>query len=157
MNGKKHLALLGLALSLSSCAVFEHGGGSPAGSASATTAPGSDTRTGAATASSQTIATLPADDGDNEQQRLIDEINRVGQDVNLPGYTENPPTAVNPEAEDIVELNYEQADLRVILEELAEAVDATSSSTRPSPTKSACVLPPTVRSPRLTSGRWCGC
>ncbi len=125
MNGKKHLALLGLALSLSSCAVFEHGGGSPASSASATTAPGSDTRTGAATASSQAIATLPADDGDNEQQRLIDEINRVGQDVNLPGYTENPPTAVNPEAEDIVELNYEQADLRVILEELAEAVDAT--------------------------------
>lgn len=125
MNGKKHLALLGLALSLSSCAVFENGGGSQAGSASATTAPGSDTRTGAATASSQAIATLPADDGDNEQQRLIDEINRVGQDVNLPGYTENPPTAVNPEAEDIVELNYEQADLRVILEELAEAVDAT--------------------------------
>lgn len=125
MNGKKHLALLGLALSLSSCAVFEHGSGSQAGSASASTAPGSDTRTGAATASSQAIATLPADDGDNEQQRLIDEINRVGQDVNLPGYTENPPTAVNPEAEDIVELNYEQADLRVILEELAEAVDAT--------------------------------
>ncbi len=125
MNGIKHLALLGLALSLSSCAVFEHSGGSQAGSASASTAPGTDTRTGAATASSQAIATLPADDGDNEQQRLIDEINRVGQDVNLPGYTENPPTAVNPEAEDIVELNYEQADLRVILEELAEAVDAT--------------------------------
>ncbi|MES3006550.1 MAG: type II secretion system secretin GspD [Pseudomonadota bacterium] len=126
MNGKKHLALLGLALSLSSCAVFENGGGSQAGSASASTAPGSDTRTGAtATASSQTVAPLPTNDSDNEQQRLIDEINRVGEDVNLPGYTETPPQAVTPETEDIVELNYEQADLRVILEELAEAVDAT--------------------------------
>lgn len=126
MNGKKHLALLGLALSLSSCAVFEHGSGAQAGNASASTAPGSDTRTGAAAvAGNQTVATLPVNDSDNEQQRLIDEINRVGEDVNLPGYTETPPQAVTPEAEDIVELNYEQADLRVILEELAEAVDAT--------------------------------
>ncbi|MDO9318181.1 MAG: type II secretion system secretin GspD [Gammaproteobacteria bacterium] len=126
MNGKKHLALLGLALSLSSCAVFEHGSGAQAGNGSTSTAPGSDTRTGvAAVAGNQTVATLPVNDSDNEQQRLIDEINRVGEDVNLPGYTETPPQAVTPESEDIVELNYEQADLRVILEELAEAVDAT--------------------------------
>ncbi|MDO8272586.1 MAG: type II secretion system secretin GspD [Gammaproteobacteria bacterium] len=126
MNGKKHLALLGLALSLSSCAVFEHGSGAQSGNGSASTAPGSDTRTGAAAvAGNQTVATLPVGDSDNEQQRLIDEINRVGEDVNLPGYTETPPQAVTPESEDIVELNYEQADLRVILEELAEAVDAT--------------------------------
>lgn len=126
MNGKKHLALLGLALSLSSCAVFEHGSGAQTGSGSASTAAGSDTRTGAATAAgSQAMASLPVSDSDNEQQRLIDEINRVGEDVNLPGYTETPPQAVTPESEDIVELNYEQADLRVILEELAAAVDAT--------------------------------
>jgi general secretion pathway protein D len=126
VNGKKHLALLGLALSLSSCAVFEHGSGAQAGNGSTGTTPGSDTRTGAASAAgSQTVATLPVSDSDNEQQRLIDEINRVGQDVSLPGYTETPPQAVTPESEDIVELNYEQADLRVILEELAEAVDAT--------------------------------
>ena len=126
MNGKKHLALLGLALSLSSCAVFEHGSGAQAGNGSANTTPGGDTRTGAASAAgSQTVATLQVNDSDNEQQRLIDEINRVGEDVSLPGYTETPPQAVTPESEDIVELNYEQADLRVILEELAEAVDAT--------------------------------
>ena len=126
MNGKKHLALLGLALSLSSCAVFEHGSGAQAGNGSAGTTPGGDTRTGAASAAgSQTVATLPLSDSDDEQQRLIDEINRVGEDVSLPGFTETPPQAVTPESEDIVELNYEQADLRVILEELAEAVDAT--------------------------------
>ena len=126
MNGKKHLALLGLALSLSSCAVFEHGSGAQAGNGSAGTTPGGDTRTGAASAAgSQTVATLPLSDSDDEQQRLIDEINRVGDDVSLPGFTETPPQAVTPESEDIVELNYEQADLRVILEELAEAVDAT--------------------------------
>ncbi len=58
-----------------------------------------------------------------ERQALIDEINRDGQSLQFEGRSEVVPEAVNPEGEDIVELNYEQADLRLVLEELADALD----------------------------------
>lgn len=58
-----------------------------------------------------------------DQQRLIDEINRDGEPLRFGGYRETAPVPVNPEGADIVELNYEQADLRQVLEDLAEAVD----------------------------------
>jgi general secretion pathway protein D len=58
-----------------------------------------------------------------ERQALIDEINRDGQALQFQGQNDVVPEAVNPEGEDVVELNYEQADLRLILEELADALD----------------------------------
>lgn len=58
-----------------------------------------------------------------EQQRLIDEINRTGITRSVSGYREPVPAAVAPQGEDVVELNYEQADLRLVLEELADALD----------------------------------
>lgn len=63
--------------------------------------------------------------GSAEQQALIDEINRDGDPLDFQGYRENGPFAVAPQGEDIVELNYEQADLRLVLEELADALDIT--------------------------------
>jgi len=60
-----------------------------------------------------------------EQQALIDEINRDGQPVSFSGFQDTVPTAVEDEGGDVVELNYEQVDLRLVLEELAEALDIT--------------------------------
>lgn len=60
-----------------------------------------------------------------EQQALIDEINRDGQPLLYPGFREEAPEPVVVEGEDVVELNYEQADLRLVLEELADALDIT--------------------------------
>ena len=58
-----------------------------------------------------------------EQQSLIDEINRDGQPANYSGFREDVPVPTATQGEDIVELNYEQADLRLVLEELADALD----------------------------------
>lgn len=58
-----------------------------------------------------------------EQQSLIDKINRDGQPANYSGFREDVPVPTATQGEDIVELNYEQADLRLVLEELADALD----------------------------------
>ena len=58
-----------------------------------------------------------------EQKSLIDEINRDGQPANYSGFREDVPVPTATQGEDIVELNYEQADLRLVLEELADALD----------------------------------
>lgn len=99
------------------------------------TAPGSTpapatTRTTAATAAP---ATRPAQiavpelvsSNREEQQRLIEEINRDGNPLTFSGLRDQAPTPVNPQGDDIVELNYEQADLRQVLEDLANAIDIT--------------------------------
>ncbi len=123
VNTTRQLALLGLALGLSSCAALTSGGGDAA-------APGAGTMSSTQRGSAPTAAvSSPASVGESvraqEQQRLIDEINRVGAASSVPGYRDEAPTPVNPPADDFVELNYEQADLRVILEELADALDIT--------------------------------
>ena len=48
-----------------------------------------------------------------EQQSLIDGINRDGQPANYSGFREDVPVPTATQGEDIVELNYEQADLRL--------------------------------------------
>ena len=58
-----------------------------------------------------------------EQQNLIDEINRQGQPFTYSGFAEQVPVPLNIEGPDIVELNYEQADLRLVLEQLADSLD----------------------------------
>jgi len=123
VNTTRQLALLGLALGLSSCAALT-GGGSDGAAAAAET-----TRSAQAGNSPAAAVSSPASVGESaraqEQQRLIDEINRVGAASSVPGYADQAPTPVNPPTDNFVELNYEQADLRVILEELADALDIT--------------------------------
>ena len=58
-----------------------------------------------------------------EQQALIDEINRDGNALQYDGLQETVPSPQQAASEDVVELNYEQADLRLVLEELADALD----------------------------------
>ncbi|MEZ5489908.1 MAG: type II secretion system secretin GspD [Gammaproteobacteria bacterium] len=60
-----------------------------------------------------------------EQQRLINEINRDGDPLRFSGFREQAPAATDPQGGDVVELNYEQADLRQVLEDLADAIDIT--------------------------------
>ncbi len=60
-----------------------------------------------------------------ERQALIDEINRNGQGLDYNGMSDTAPQPADADAspDDVVELNYEQADLRLVLEELANALD----------------------------------
>ena len=60
-----------------------------------------------------------------EQQVLIEEINRDGRRASYSGFSEAVPAPVAAEEVDVVEFNYEQADLRLVLEELADALDIT--------------------------------
>ena len=61
----------------------------------------------------------------DEQQALIEAINRNGQPLEYSGFAGEIPAPADAEASEVVELNYEQADLRLILEELASALDIT--------------------------------
>ena len=70
------------------------------------------------------IATLTGVNG-ADQQAIIEEINRDGQRTSYSGFSEEVPAPVVAEEVDVVEFNYEQADLRLVLEELAEALDIT--------------------------------
>ena len=60
-----------------------------------------------------------------EQQALIDAINRDGQASQFNGFREPVPAPEVADGDDAVELNYEQAELRLVLEELADALDIT--------------------------------
>jgi general secretion pathway protein D len=60
-----------------------------------------------------------------EQQALIDAINRDGQASQFNGFREPVPAPEAADGDDVVELNYEQAELRLVLEELADALDIT--------------------------------
>ena len=120
MNGTKHLALLGLAISLSSCAALRPDNDSQPGTAPAPARPTAQTMAAQGVAEGSISS-----DAQAGQQRLIDEINRNGSALESAGLRETAPTPVTAPADDVVELNYEQADLRIVLEELADAVDAT--------------------------------
>ena len=97
----------------------------PAATTPAATAVRTSPASGAPQSSSGTTTILEVSSGgDNqEQQRLIDEINRIGSPLEFTGLRDPAPEAVAPEGGDVVELNYEQADLRLVLEELADALD----------------------------------
>ena len=120
MNATRQLALIGLAMSLVSCATMPGGGnaGTRPGNAPS---PISSSATTSGAASSALVVQSAQDD---EQQRLIDSINRDGN-RRTAGYSDTPPAPVNALSTDVVELNYEQADLRVVIEELAAALDTT--------------------------------
>lgn len=121
MNATRQLALIGLAMSLASCAAL------PGGSAASTRSSTAPSPTLSSATTSGTAAPLPAVQStqNDEQQRLIAQINRDGGNARAGAYSETPPAALNPLSPDVVELNYEQADLRVVIEELADALDTT--------------------------------
>ena len=120
----RHLAVLGLAISLASCATTDSsrgnnatptGAGSPAQSLPA--------RVGTLPGSSLSAQELAAQAEMAERQALIDEINRDGERSGIRGYRDTVPSPVQAPQENLVELNYEQADLRDVLAELADALD----------------------------------
>ena len=118
----RKLMLLSIAISLSYCTASQP---PPAGS-SVFSSPSS------ANAGSAASRTSSFDDDANEEvlqqaaaerQRLVDEINRDGRAIALGNYTEQAPEPTDVPDPDIVSLNYEQADLRNVLAELADALD----------------------------------
>ena len=104
---------------LSSCAVLEVQPDSGSGAQSSANPRTSNTAT------RNMAAALPEDGSEvsREQQALIDEINRDGNVLQYDGLQETVPGPQQAASEDVVELNYEQADLRLVLEELADALD----------------------------------
>ncbi len=117
----KGFSLAGM-LVLSSCTLMTEQPASATGAASnqVTTRAG-----GASQTSTQEVIPVIPSTSTAEQQALIDEINRDGQVVTFPSRNDVVPQPVQVEGDDVVELNYEQADLRLVLEELAEALDIT--------------------------------
>lgn len=124
MNSKNSLVILGIAIGLSSCMATDTNRNVSSDS-NAEMMRSQDQRA----MNSNPAVTLGNEGFDqqaqDEQSRLIAEINRSGQRAATPSYNENAPTAVNAPIDPVLELNYEQADLRMVLEELVEALDTT--------------------------------
>lgn len=117
------LAALGLAISLASCAATDvsRGNATPTGAAAPTqTLPA---RMATQPGSSLSAQELAAQAEMAERQALIDAINRDGELSGIRGYRDTVPSPVQAPQENLVELNYEQADLRDVLTELADALD----------------------------------
>ena len=121
MNGKlTALSMLALAISLSSCvtAGSQRGEGQPAAVAQPASSPVS-------------VRTIATDTGEAERRGIeqreewISEINRDGRIPGFVAYRQPSPSPVQAPTQDIISLNYEQADLRDILAELADALDIT--------------------------------
>ena len=104
---------------LQSCAILEQ-----SESSSAAELPAVSSGTSVRTATGAEIPVI-AGRTNSEQQMIVDAINRNGQSFQYEGFSEQSPQPEVIEGDDIVELNYEQADLRLVLEELANALDIT--------------------------------
>ena len=116
---KKPLALLLVGFALSSCAVLDaQSSAGNSGQSSSNSVTRNSTSRNAAVVMPQTDVNIAA-----EQQAIINEINRDGAALQYDGIPERGPTPVEPLTGNVVELNYEQADLRLVLEELAAALD----------------------------------
>ncbi len=123
---KTPLVLISLALMLAACASTDS---NPGGQTAAPAAGSASAQTQAISrAASPSAAQLIVDDNQAqqalaEQQALLDEINRDGSAAAPSGYRETAPVPVQIAGDDVVQLNYEQAQLRLVLEELADALD----------------------------------
>lgn len=122
MKATRPLALLSLAITLASCSALPHRGDSASGSTANT---GGIRAQSSAVSPSLTMQAPLEDTQNNARQVLINEINRDGGRDSNGSYRDPVPAAVTVSTDNVVELNYEQADLRDILEELADAVDTT--------------------------------
>lgn len=116
---KKLLALLLVGFALSACAILDAQSGISNGGQSS-----SNSVVQNATSRNAVVLVPEADDNiAAEQQAIINEINRDGAALQYDGFPELGPIPVEPLTENVVEFNYEQADLRLVLEELAAALD----------------------------------
>jgi len=116
----RSLAVVPVLMLLSSCTAMSNQS-APGGNA----AQGAGRTQSAAPMTSQAETAAIKSPANTEQMRLMNEINRDGQRVTTAGLADNAPVPVNFDGENIVELNYEQADLRIVIEELAQALDIT--------------------------------
>jgi len=116
--------LLPLAILLASCASVGGGSGGAVQPPQPAQAPRAETTAAPpALESGQTGITAAEAAAAAAQLELINQINRDGTaPVGIPSVDSGPEPAV-ASADNVVELNYEQADLRLVLEELAEALD----------------------------------
>lgn len=118
---KKLLGLSAFSLVLSSCSILD-----AQSAASAGNSPASNRATATTSVSSQSgQSEIPAISNavSSEQQDLINAINRDGGRPQFDGFRDSTPGPVQSTGPDVVELNYEQVDLRLVLEELADALD----------------------------------
>jgi general secretion pathway protein D len=116
---KKPLALLLVGFALSSCAVLDaQSSANNAGQSSSNSGVRNVTSRNAVVAVPESVDTIAA-----EQQAIINEINRDGAPLQYDGVPEPGPIPVESLTGNVVEFNYEQADLRLVLEELAAALD----------------------------------
>lgn len=120
----KSVLLLSAMLLLGSCAALDSS--SPPNSTGAASPKAAENSRTPSNNNNQTESVVAIENPVNlEQQQLINEINRQGVRTPNLGLVDNSPAPVSFEGENIVELNYEQAELRIVLEELAEALDIT--------------------------------
>jgi general secretion pathway protein D len=88
-------------------------------------APPEETAARATTAPAATSAALPEDNGNAaaaERAAAIADVNRDGRVIQLGRFVEDAP-AVQPPANNVVQLNYEQEDLRIVLEQLGAVLN----------------------------------
>ncbi|MDT8427974.1 MAG: type II secretion system secretin GspD [Pseudomonadales bacterium] len=124
MSSGRALASIPLALLLASCAGMQQGSGQLPAAGATTPIPRISTTANAAVVEGTELAdTEAAQAALQERQALVDAINRDGQPPALRGFREAPLLPGQSEGENVVELNYEQADLRTILEELGGVLE----------------------------------
>ena len=117
----KSLVTVPAMILLSSCAALSNQSSSNGNTGQSS---GGTRSTSAMTGQAEAISVI-ASPVNTEQLRLIDQINRDGRRMTTPGLGDSGPAPVTFDGENIIELNYEQVDLRVVLEELANALDIT--------------------------------
>lgn len=113
----KALSTLALAISLASCASVDNAGSSEPAATSQALGTQSPLQSSAARMAQEDYADAA------QRDALISEINRDGRVPGFTAYRVPAPQPVQPPAQDVIVLNYEQADLREILAELADALD----------------------------------
>ena len=117
----KSLVTVPAMILLSSCAALSNQSSSNGNTGQSS---GGTRSTSAMTGQAEAISVIESP-VNTEQLRLIDQINRDGRRMTTPGLGDSGPAPVTFDGENIIELNYEQVDLRVVLEELADALDIT--------------------------------
>ena len=119
------MRLLPLAILLASCASVTDSGGGANGDQPPEPGPAAQPEPAAAQPSPSGPAGINAalSAASTAQLELINEINRDGAPPAGGPATDIAPQPVTASGDDVVELDYEQADLRLVLEELAEALD----------------------------------
>ena len=121
------LRLLPLAILLASCSTMTSSRGGGAESAEQSPAQAAQPAAAATAAQApdpeQAGTAAPLSLGNVAQLELIEQINRDGSLPVGGPRRDIAPEPVDAPGDDVVELNYEQADLRLVLEELAEALD----------------------------------